>query len=116
MTSLVVCLGEGKGTWGAVSSLFNCYSWEKIFVVTNDFFKEKFSHEKKFEFVIIDSRKSISDLKNDVVLALKDKLSGDVALNIVSGSGKEHTAIFSALISLGVGIRLVVSENGLKEV
>lgn len=118
MTSLVVCLGEGKGTWGHVSSLINAYSWEKIFVVASDFFQQKFTHEKKFDFVIIDSRKPIEDLKVDIVDFLKDKLSGDVALNLVSGSGKEHMAIFSALIGLGVGIRLVVpsAEGLLKEV
>lgn len=117
MTSLVVCLGEGKGTWGQVSSLLNSHNWDNIFIVANSFFQEKFSHEKKFEFVIVDSRKSIDELKKDIINSLKDKLSGDVAINIISGSGQEHMAIFSALLNLGVGIRLVVSaKEGMKEI
>ena len=49
---------------------------------------------------------------------LKEKISGiEVGLNIVSGSGKEHMALISALLKLGIGIRLVaLTSNGVKEV
>ena len=40
----------------------------------------------------------------------------DVALNMVSGTGKEHMAILSALLKLGLGIRLMaVTKNGVVE-
>ena len=54
----------------------------------------------------------------DVVKQLSGKLKGfEVALNLASGSGKEHMAIISALIKLGVGFRLVVlTKEGIKEI
>ena len=40
----------------------------------------------------------------------------EVAVNIVSGNGKEHMAIISALLKLGVGIRLMaVTKDGVRE-
>jgi hypothetical protein len=49
---------------------------------------------------------------------LKDKIKGtEVALNLVSGTGKEHMAILAALLKLGVGIRLVaLTKEGFKEI
>ena len=54
--------------------------------------------------------KSMLELKSDLMEKLKVKLAGDfeVALSIASGSGKEHMALISALLSIPVGIRLVV--------
>ena len=43
---------------------------------------------------------------------LKNKVSGEVAVNFISGAGKEHMSLISALIKLGVGFRLVVSDEG----
>jgi len=57
----------------------------------------------------------------EVISKIKDNLNGrikgfEVALNIVSGNGKEHMAILSALLKLGVGIRLMaVTKEGIKE-
>ena len=42
---------------------------------------------------------------------------GEVGLNIVSGSGKEHMAVLSAVMKLGVGYRLVAATaNGIEEI
>jgi len=39
-----------------------------------------------------------------------------VALNLVSGNGKEHMAILSALLKLGIGVRLMaVTKDGVRE-
>ena len=39
----------------------------------------------------------------------------EIALNIVSGEGREHMAVVSALLSLGLGIRLVaLSKEGVR--
>lgn len=95
-----------------MASIMQVGDWERIFLITNDFGKERFTHEKKFEVIMIDRERSAADIKKDLINALKDKLSLEVALNMESGTGKEHMAIIAALLSLGVGIRLVAPQGG----
>ncbi|MEM4267797.1 MAG: hypothetical protein QXK37_03105 [Candidatus Woesearchaeota archaeon] len=116
MTSLIACLSTGKGTWAQLIKLINEQNWERIILITNNFGKEKFSCQKKVEFVVIDPEKPI----NEIVKTIKPGISGitdlEVALNLTSGTGKEHMAILSAVISSGLGFRLVeCSETGLIE-
>ena len=117
MTELIACLSTGKGTWGHVSRLIDGQDWEKVFLVTNDF-GLKFDTRGKGEFIVVDFNKGIDALIEDIVKQLKGKIkSFEVALNLASGSGKEHMAIISALIKLGVGFRLVVlTKEGVKEI
>ncbi len=116
MTELIACLSTGKGTWAHVSKLME-NEWDKVFLVTNDF-GLKFDMHGKGEFVVTDFNKGISSIIEDIVGQLDGKLKGfEVALNLASGSGKEHMAIISALIKLGVGFRLVVlTKEGIKEI
>lgn len=118
MTYLVACLSSGKGTWGHVSRLIADGQWEKIFLITNEFGKENFNNEKKAEMICIDSRRGLEDLREEIKNQLKDKLTGtEIALNIISGDGKEHTALISAILQLGYGLRLVaLTKDGVKEV
>ena len=53
---------------------------------------------------------TLVELKKDIMENLKLKLSREfeVFLSIASGTGKEHMALISALLSIPVGIRLVV--------
>jgi len=118
MTELVACLSTGKGTWGHVSRLISDGTWENVILVTNEFGKENFANGKNAVLVSIDSRKPILELVNDIKNALEGKLKGpEVAVNIVSGDGKEHMALISALLKLGLGIRFVaVTKEGIKEI
>jgi hypothetical protein len=110
MTILVALLSTGKGTWGHVSQLIKQEEWEKIVLITNDFGKEKYTNEKAFEAIVIDMNKTIPEMKKNIKDALKGKIpETEVALNIVSGSGNEHTALLAALLELGLGIRLVIA-------
>ncbi|MAG19840.1 hypothetical protein CL618_00190 [archaeon] len=114
---LIAYLSTGKGTWGHVSHLISNEEWEDIILVTNDFGKENFTPEKKAEFIIVDSSQALLLLTQEIQEKLKDKIKGtEVALNIVSGTGKEHMALLSALLKLGVGIRLkALTKDGVKE-
>ena len=49
---------------------------------------------------------------------LKEKINDiEVALNMISGSGKLHMATLSALLKLGLGIRLIaLTKQGVKEI
>lgn len=108
MTSLVACLSSGKGSWQEVKEIIEKGEWDSIHLITDDFGVKRFSSSKKVNFIIIDSRKPSEEIIGDIRSQLKDSILGtEVALNIVSGAGKEHMAIISALLKLGFGIRLV---------
>jgi len=116
MTALVACLSTGKGTWNEVIKLIQSDKFEKIFLITNKFGKETFKNDKVC-LVEVDSSKDYKALIEDIKVALQGKIvDTEVAVNLVSGTGKEHMAIMSALLQLGLGLRFVVaSEKGVAE-
>jgi hypothetical protein len=116
MTDLVACLSTGKGTWLEVSSLINSYNWNKVYLITNNFGKENFKPRENTELILINPESSIEEIKKAIFNELKDKLSGDVAINFSSGSGKEHMALLSALMQLGTGLRLITFDKEIKEI
>ena len=111
MTDLVCCVSTGKGTWIEVAKLINNYQWRNIFIITNDFGKEKFTSQKPVKFILIDPNKGTDSMKKIIQEALDGKVSGDVAINMVSGSGIEHMAMLTALMNIGVGIRFVLATD-----
>ncbi len=116
MTHLVACLSTGKGTWLEVSSLINAYNWDSVYLITNNFGKENFKPKDNTKLILINPEKSIEEIKQTIYNELKDKLSGDVGINLSSGSGKEHMALMSALMKLGTGLRLITFDKEIKEI
>ncbi|MAG45254.1 MAG: hypothetical protein CMH63_00585 [Nanoarchaeota archaeon] len=118
MSTLIACLSTGKGTWGHVSRLIKENPWDNILLVTNEFGKENFTKDDKTDLIIINTSQGIQELAKEIHEKLKDKIKDpEIALNIVSGTGKEHTALLSAVLKLGVGIRFVaLTQEGMKEV
>ena len=117
MTDLVASLSSEEKSWAHVSRLIKEQDWKKVFVVTDDFGKKNFKPGKDVEFIVVDSKKPVFELIEDIRKGLKGKITDlEVALNIVSGTGKEHMAILSALLKLGVGVRLMaVTKDGVRE-
>lgn len=117
MTDLVACLSSGEKNWAHVARLIKEQDWKKIFVITNEFGKNNFKAEKDIEFIAVDFQKPVFELIEDLRKELKGKFTDlEVALNLVSGTGKEHMAILSALLKLGVGVRLIaVTKDGIRE-
>jgi len=117
MVELIACLSTGKGTWGHVNRLINEHEWDNVFLIANEFAKD-FKSEKKIELILINSDKFLSEIVEDIKNKLKGKIKGiEVALNLISGSGKEHMAILAALLKLGIGIRFVaLTKEGVKEI
>ncbi len=117
MVELVACLSTGKGTWGHVSRLINDGTWDNVVLLTNEFGKENFTNEKNALLLVVDARQPLLDLTAAVHEALKGKIKGtEVAVNLVSGDGKEHMALLTALLKLGLGIRFVaLTKEGIKE-
>lgn len=104
---LVALLSTGKGTWGQVAGLITKGEWDNIFLIGSEF-AEKFSSEKKNEFIKVDTDKGIVEIKKEIMEKLQGKINGtEVALSIASGEGREHMALISALLSLPVGVRFV---------
>jgi hypothetical protein len=118
MTSLVACLSVGKGTWLTVHKLIMGQEWESIVLITNQLGKDKFACSKSCDFIIVDSDRPVKEMTKEI----KEKLQGrfndlEVALNISSGTGKEHMAIISAILQSGLSFRLVdAGETGMVEV
>ena len=117
MTDLIACVSTPEKSWAHIERLINEQDWSKIFLITNDAGRKNFKPEKKVDFVIVDFQKPVFELIDDIKNGLKGKISDfEVALNLVSGAGKDHMAILSALLKLGVGVRLMaVTKDGVKE-
>ncbi len=105
---LVAFLGTDKENWGQITALINRQDWERIILVKNKN-AEEFAPSKKADIINVNSERPLLELKKDIMDRMKNKLGEmEVALSIASGSGKEHMALISALLSIPVGIRLVV--------
>ena len=117
MTDLVACVSSGEKSWRHVVRLIKEQDWKKVFVITDNSGKNSFKAEKEVEFVIVDFQKPVFELIEDIKKSLNGKITDlEVALNLVSGNGKEHMAILSALLKLGVGVRLMaVTKDGVRE-
>ena len=117
MTDLIACLSSDEKSWGHVERLIKEHDWKKVFLITNDFGAKNFKSEKNIDFVAVNFQKPVFELISDIQKGLKGRITDlEVALNLVSGSGKEHMAILSALLKLGVGVRLMaVTKEGVRE-
>ena len=117
MTDLVACLSSGEKSWAHIARLIKEQDWKKVFLITDAYGKKTFKTEKNVEFVVVDSKKPVFELIEDIRKGLQGRITDlEVALNLVSGTGKEHMAILSALLKLGVGVRLIaVTKDGVRE-
>lgn len=113
MTTLVACLSSGKGTWVPVLELAKCPSFEQVYLICNPWAQQNFKNQQtNTQLILIDDQQPLLQMIASLQTALKGKiLDTEVALNLFSGTGKEHMAILSALLKLGLGIRLVQVQN-----
>ena len=118
MAELVACLSTGKGTWGHVNRLISDGAWDRIILITNEYGNENFQKNDKTELICVDLNQGIRELRDEVEGKLKGRIKTvEVGLNVVSGTGKEHMALLSALLRLGVGVRLVaLTKDGIEEI
>jgi len=115
MPTLIANLSTGKGTWLEVIKIINAQQWDKIFLVTNHFGRDNFKPQENTELIIIDTFQSTSQIAEQIRKQLQGKISDfEIALNLASGSGKEHMALLEAVLELGLNFRLVTFENKLE--
>ena len=112
LMEFIAFIGEDKENWGQITAIMNRIETEKIILIKNNNVSDfpDLSDNEKIETMKADSSLPLIQLKQYLVEKLKPLLSGefDVALSIASGTGKEHMALVSALLTIPVGIRLVV--------
>ncbi len=69
------------------------------------------------ELVVVDFFQEMPSLVEDIKNHLQGKISDfEIALNLASGSGKEHMAVLEAVMELGLNFRLVTLKNNQYEV
>ncbi|MGC9309732.1 MAG: hypothetical protein ACP5D2_03505 [Candidatus Nanoarchaeia archaeon] len=108
---LIALISTGKGTWGQVSGLMRRGEWENIILLGPDYAKDFSVNDTSgakvgFDFIEFSSNKPLITLRNDFSKKLAGKIKGtEVAVSIASGTGKEHMALLSSLLSLPVGVR-----------
>jgi len=110
MTKLIAMLSTGKGSWAEVSELIQCEQWEEVILMTNQFGKDKFT--SKGDLLVFNLDAPLEELTEQMYEALGGySLGFEVALNLTSGTGKEHMALLSAVIRRGCAFRLVYSKD-----
>jgi len=116
MASLVASIGDDQASWGQIRRLIKAQEWEHVYLIGGEG-AGSFTADRSFDLILIDQKKPVKDLINDITAHLKGKFSfSDVGVNLVSGSGKDHMAILASLLKLGIGIRLVaVTKDGFEE-
>ncbi|MBI2665827.1 hypothetical protein HYX12_04355 [Candidatus Woesearchaeota archaeon] len=114
MPTLIACLSSGKGTWTEVNKIINSQPWNKVFLITDHFGKENYKNSKEnVELLVVNFFQEIPMITAQIVQGLQNKISDfEVALNFVSGSGKEHMALMEAVLELGLNFRLITLNNG----
>ncbi len=111
MTDLVAVLSTGKGTWKAVLDLMKAEEWGQVILIGPDFAKDKLDRQDVL-FVVIDRDKPTDAIAKDIAKVLREAVKDtEVALNLVSGSGKEHMAVLSGIMLAGLGFRMVESSG-----
>jgi hypothetical protein len=114
MGTLIALLGTGKGTWVEVHSILQLRAFEDVVLFVDDWAMKEYKNEYKATVV------PIADLPIDQLVAYSKEhikknsnaAEFDVAVNIASGTGKQHAALMTAILQLGYGVRLVTVENG----
>ncbi len=114
MPTLIACLSTGKGTWSEVTRIMNSQSWNKVFLITNEFGRDNFkSADNLVELVMMNSFLEISGMVEQIKAQLQGKITDfEVGLNVISGSGKEHMAVLEAIMELGLNFRLITVDKG----
>ncbi len=103
--SFLAVLGIGKGTWGHVARLIAENEWDRILLVSNEWGQQNFAPSKEAEWIMVNNRAGFEVLKD----MIKEKLpEGDIAVSLISGSGKEHLALIAALKEKGSSYQFVV--------
>ncbi len=110
---LVAFVGSDHENVSQVAGLVKKGEWEKVILVG----VKPLSLGQPLDFISVNSGDRLVEMRDDIKRKLKGKIMGtEVALSIASGTGKEHMALISALLSVPVGIRFTaLTREGIVE-
>ena len=118
MTELVVFLSTEENNWAYVAKLISEFEWDKVIIVTNGYKAEMLKLRNDAEIITINNKLPLTELASDLKEKLEGEINGmEVAVNFVSGNGKEHMALVSSLLKLGIGIRFIaLKPSGIEQI
>ena len=118
MTDLVILVSSGIGTTKHVEKVVDGMSWGRVFLIVPKGLSVPFTIPSNGESLFLDFSLPIQEVIEVLAKELKPKISGtEVGLNLISGDGKEHMAILSAVLKCGVGFRIVaLTREGVIEI
>ncbi|MEK6961540.1 MAG: hypothetical protein AABX47_10315 [Nanoarchaeota archaeon] len=118
MTDLVAVVSSGAGTAKHVERVAFEMNWGKVMLVVPVASEAPFPLRANMELVKVDFSQPMGAVVENLVTHLKPKISGtEVGLNMISGDGKEHMAVLSAVLKCGVGFRLIaLTKDGVTEI
>ena len=104
---LVAPLGVGKGTWGHLARLISDEEWDKIILVSNEWGRGIFESSKSdiTDWIEINNRGGFEIIVDQIEEQLPDR---DITLSLISGSGKEHMAVLTAIQKKKIKCELVI--------
>ncbi len=112
--SFIAVLGMGKGTWGHVARLIAEVEFSKVLLISNDWGKQNFApgEGKTVEWILVNNRSGFDTIKEEIKKNLPE---GEIAVSLISGSGKEHMAVIAALNEAGKKFQLItLTGDGIK--
>lgn len=119
MATLITILGIGKGTWAEVHAILDLKAFEHVLVFIDEWAAKEYRSEHDVTMTPIPEVLTTTELSllmaeriKQHLLAADNTAEFDLAVNIASGSGKQHAALITAILKLGYGVRFVTIENG----
>ncbi len=107
--AFIAVLGIGKGSWGHVARIISEEQWDKVLLISNDWAKQNFAPQTNAEWIIVNNRAPFDVLKDSIKEKLPD---GDINVSLISGSGKEHMAVITALKEAKKQYKIVILTGG----
>lgn len=108
----IAILGLGKGSWGHVARIIAEEKWDQILLISNEWGKENFAPSKETDWLMVNNRLGFEILKDEIKKGLPE---GELHVSLISGSGKEHTALIAALRESKKEFKVVIlTGEGLK--
>ncbi|MCF7861268.1 hypothetical protein K9M79_03395 [Candidatus Woesearchaeota archaeon] len=123
MKVLIVTVSQNPAEVAHVKRLLSEGEWKKVIMIGFDKTKEivhtfECLNNDLFNYILCDPTMPIPEISSTLGSELSEA-SGEyeVAVNFTSGTGKLHMAVLSAVLKLGVGVRLVtISEKGVIQI
>jgi len=113
LKTFIATIGVGKGTWGKLKRICS-EEWDNIIILGNQWAKDTFKIDSPFSWILLDDQKDVCLLVEDIVKELPTD-SDEVYVNMVSGSGREHVALLSALVDNKKAFKTVcVCDDGIR--